>query len=206
MILTPLSAVACGSRHKFRHCCFCNRPRHIRRASGFCVLTEIFFWHAAQTCTWSCASPCPVRTHAGQRQLLATGTDVRAAATHQFREGVAWGAVTHERASCTRPAQRPLDLARTCRVCRQTARRICACIVRCRRGCCRRGGGDGDLRLSSHMFQVLVNSQLTPALLLHMTYSNRLVWPQQWHTQTRCADGLLLLHIQCGLLARARGC
>ena len=28
-----------------------------------------------------------------------------------------------------------------------------------------------------------------------MTYSNRLVWPQQWHTQTRCADGLLLLHI-----------
>ena len=43
--------------------------------------------------------------------------------------------------------------------------------------------------------KVLVNSQLTPALLLHMTYSNRLVWPQQWHTQTRCADGLLLLHI-----------
>ena len=44
---------------------------------------------------------------------------------------------------------------------------------------------------------VLVNSQLTPALLLHMAYSNRLVWPQQWHyhTQTRCADGLLLLHI-----------
>ena len=38
-------------------------------------------------------------------------------------------------------------------------------------------------------------SQLTPALLLHMTYSNRLAWPQQWHTQTRCADGLLLLHI-----------
>ena len=27
--------------------------------------------------------------------------------------------------------------------------------------------------------QVLVNSQLTPALLMHMTYSNRLVWPQQ---------------------------
>ena len=57
---------------------------------------------------------------------------------------------------------------------------------------------------------VLVNSQLTtPALLLHMTYSNRLVWPQQWqNTQTRCADGLLLLHayIQCGLLLRARGC
>ena len=42
---------------------------------------------------------------------------------------------------------------------------------------------------------VLVNSQLTPALLMYMTYSNRLVWPQQWHTQTRCADGLLLLHI-----------
>ena len=47
------------------------------------------------------------------------------------------------------------------------------------------------------MGRVLVNSQLTPALLLHMTYSNRLVWPQQWHyhTQTRCADGQLLLHI-----------
>ena len=30
---------------------------------------------------------------------------------------------------------------------------------------------------------------------MYMTYSNRLVWPQQWHTQTRCADGLLLLHI-----------
>ena len=42
---------------------------------------------------------------------------------------------------------------------------------------------------------VLVNSQLTPSLLMYMTYSNRLVWPQQWHTQTRCADGLLLLHI-----------
>ena len=28
-----------------------------------------------------------------------------------------------------------------------------------------------------------------------MTYSNRLVWPHQWHTQTRCTDGLLLLHI-----------
>ena len=39
---------------------------------------------------------------------------------------------------------------------------------------------------------VLVNSQLTPALSMHMTYSNRLVWPRQWHTQTRCADGLLL--------------
>ena len=24
---------------------------------------------------------------------------------------------------------------------------------------------------------------------------NRLVWPQQWHTQTRCAHCLLLLHI-----------
>ena len=43
--------------------------------------------------------------------------------------------------------------------------------------------------------RILVNSQLTPALLLHMTYSIRLLWPQQWHTQTRCADGLLLLHI-----------
>ena len=30
---------------------------------------------------------------------------------------------------------------------------------------------------------------------MYMTYSNRLIWPQQWHTQTRCADGLLLLHI-----------
>ena len=48
---------------------------------------------------------------------------------------------------------------------------------------------------SSASAPVLVNSQLTPALLLHMTYSNRLVWPQQWHTQARCADGLLLLHI-----------
>ena len=28
---------------------------------------------------------------------------------------------------------------------------------------------------------------------MHMTYSNRLVWPQHWHT--RCADGLLLLPI-----------
>ena len=30
---------------------------------------------------------------------------------------------------------------------------------------------------------------------MYMAHSNRLVWPQQWHTQTRCADGLLLLHI-----------
>ena len=42
---------------------------------------------------------------------------------------------------------------------------------------------------------VLVNSELTPALLMHMTYSNRLVWPQQWHTQTRCADGQLLYSV-----------
>ena len=34
---------------------------------------------------------------------------------------------------------------------------------------------------------VLVNSQLTPALLMYMTYSNRLA--------SSCADGLLLLHI-----------
>ena len=54
--------------------------------------------------------------------------------------------------------------------------------------------------------RVLVNSQLTPALLMHMTYSNRLAWPQQWHTQTGCAGGQLLLYIQCGLLIRAHGC
>ena len=42
---------------------------------------------------------------------------------------------------------------------------------------------------------VLVNSQLTPALVMHMTYSNRLVWPRRWHTQTQCANSLLLLHI-----------
>ena len=29
----------------------------------------------------------------------------------------------------------------------------------------------------------IVNSQFTTALLMHMTYSNRLVWPRQWHTQ-----------------------
>ena len=51
------------------------------------------------------------------------------------------------------------------------------------------------LQLNVLAESVLVNSQLTPALLMYMTYSNRLVWPQQWHTQTRCADGLLLLHI-----------
>ena len=43
--------------------------------------------------------------------------------------------------------------------------------------------------------RILVNSQLTPALLMRMTYSNRLVWPQQWHTQTRCTDGLLLYSV-----------
>ena len=43
---------------------------------------------------------------------------------------------------------------------------------------------------------VLVNSQLiTHALLMHMTYSDRLVWPQQWHTQTRGADGILLYRV-----------
>ena len=52
---------------------------------------------------------------------------------------------------------------------------------------------------------VLVNSQFsTPALLMHMTYSNRLVWPQQWHTQTRCADGLLLSYIQWTTYTRPR--
>ena len=38
---------------------------------------------------------------------------------------------------------------------------------------------------------------------MHMTYSNRLAWPKPQHTQTRCADGLLLsLHTDDHIGAR----